>query len=163
MKTEAIFDVCLYDTLKPGEFFFHPLSGGHNPAMKITVGGETRVLDFTFEDKDGKIVPQILEDDDFGATTVIRIPNAILRPTDGLNNVLNGAGSIGSPVVGALILSPKGVFVKAKHKFPATPVVKITDGSTGHSIDSSTCAWSPKWEVVIRDGETVIPVFSYPV
>ncbi|MDA9525422.1 hypothetical protein XI06_35205 [Bradyrhizobium sp. CCBAU 11434] len=161
MQFESAFKNADFSALKPGALFFHPLAGGHSPALKvITAQGNTMVVDLNLEQQNNTRAPTLMAADDFHGTSVVFVPEAIIRPTGGLSNLTNGSGGTSTIDRGALILLPSSSLLKVKGPQMQTFVFDVDSGQQSTNPDSAKCIWSDKWEVVIRQGDREEIIFT---
>ena len=69
MNFESPFSNVKFSALKAGDFFFHPLTGDHSPALKvIRADGKEAMIDLNLEQRDGRRQPSLVDVDDLVPT-----------------------------------------------------------------------------------------------
>jgi hypothetical protein len=98
MRFKSPFSNTTFDSLKAGDFFFHPLAGGHSPAIKVVrADGEDAVIDLNLEQQRGEPrLPTLMDADAFEGQTVIAVETAFIRPKLGVSNLVNWKWSSGA-------------------------------------------------------------------
>jgi hypothetical protein len=162
MRFKSPFSNTTFDSLKAGDFFFHPLAGGHSPAIKVVrADGEDAVIDLNLEQQRGEPrLPTLMDADAFEGQTVIAVETAFIRPKLGVSNLVNGAGGAGSIGNGALVLTPAGNFLRVKGPRLATLVFDVDSGKQGTSPDSAKCLWADEWQIVIEEDDKDLVLFE---
>lgn len=161
MNFESNFSHANFNSLNPGDFFFHPLAGGHSPAIKVRRADNVETaLDLNLELKDGKRSPSLVEPNDFEDLTVVGVASAIIRPKAGIENILNGAGGAGTVPRGALVMAPTGRLLRVKGPNVGTLYFDISSGLQVTDPDSAQCIWAIKWEVLARSDDKELIMFE---
>lgn len=161
MQFESAFKNADFTALEPGALFFHPLAGDHSAALKvITIQGNTMVVDLNLEQQNNTRAPTLMAPDDFHGTSVVFVPDGIIRPTGGLSNLTNGSGGASIIDRGALILLPSSNLLKVKGPQMQTFVFDVDSGQQSTSPDSAKSIWSYRWEIVIRRGDREEIIFT---
>jgi hypothetical protein len=159
MNFESPFSNVKFSALKAGDFFFHPLTGDHSPALKvIRADGKEAMIDLNLEQQDGRRQPSLVDVDDLDTLVVVSVPAAIIRPKLGIANIISGAAGAGSIGMGSLIITPTDVLVRVRGPNLHTLTYSITSGNQISSPHSANSIWSTEWQVIIKksDNETVL-------
>jgi hypothetical protein len=142
-----------FNSLKVGDFFFHPLTGDHSPAIKILrADGTQAVVDLNLEQQNGRHLPTLVNCDDFANLTVVAVETAVIRPKPGLAHLKNGAAG-GTIDRAALVISPTQTFLKVRGPNMGIIAFDMVSGHQCNSPDSPQCLWASEWQIVITEND----------
>lgn len=162
MKFQSPFSNANFNGLGVGDFFFHPLSGGHSPAIKVLrLDKEIAVIDLNLEQQDGSRLPTLMHSGDFEDLTVVSVQTATIRPRSGIASLKNGAGGAGSIDRGSLMITPTAILLKVKGPNLATLAFDVVTGQQVSNPDSAKCLWTTEWQVVAREGDKDLTIFEH--
>jgi hypothetical protein len=161
MKFESPFSNTKFSALKAGDFFFHPLTGDHSPALKvIRADGKEAMLDLDLEQQDGSRQPSLVDVDDLDVLVVVSVPTAIIRPKPGIANIISGAAGAASIRMGSLIMTPTDVLVRVRGPNLNTLIYSVVTGNQVSGPDSAQSLWSTEWQVLLKDGDKETVIFE---
>jgi hypothetical protein len=150
-----------FEDLGIGDFFFHPLSGGHTPSIKVKrADDQAAAIDLDAEQANGARVPSLVSYGEFEGLTVLGVREAFVRPTPGLPNAIIGSSGAGSPSTGALVMSTSETLFRVKGPSLHTLVFNAETGVQSTAPDSAELVWWSKWQVCIRDADVVTVLFE---
>jgi hypothetical protein len=162
MRFESPFSNSNFNSLKAGDFFLHPLSGAHSPAIKVLRSdGKDALIDLNLEQQNtNRRTPTLMNCDDFQNLTVIAVKAAIIRPKVGISNLTNGAGGAGSAGSGALVLTPTSNVLRVKGPNLMTLAFDVVSGHQTALPDSAKCLWADEWQVVVKEADDELVIFE---
>jgi hypothetical protein len=154
------FSNATFNSLQAGDFFFHPLSGAHSPAIKVVrLDGNAGVVDFHMEQQNGRHLPTLVSCDDFENLTVMAVQRAVIQPKPGLEHLKNGAGD-GTVDRAALILAPTQTLVRVRGPNLSMLSFDVVTGQQVNSPDIAKCLWAAEWQIVIVEGDKTRVLFE---
>jgi len=160
MNFESPFSNANFNNLKPGDFFLHPLAGGHSPAIKVVRADKVETaVDLNLEQQDQSRLPTLMEPDAFQDLTVIAVKAAVIRPKPGLLSIKNGAGA-GSIDRADLVMLPTGTLIKVRGPSISTLAFDVVTGHQASDPNSAQCLWTTEWQILIREGEKELVIFE---
>jgi hypothetical protein len=161
MNFESPFSNANFNNLKPGDFFLHPLAGGHSPAIKVVRADKVETaVDLNLVQQDQSRLPTLTEPDTFKDLTVIAVKAAVIRPKPGLLSIKNGAGGAGSIGRAALVILPTGTLIIVRGPSISTLAFDVVTGHQASKPDSAQCLWTTEWQILIKEGEKELVIFE---
>ncbi len=150
-----------FNSLQPGNLFFHPLAGGHSPAIKVVrADGKQTVVDLNLEQENQMRVPTLMSCDDFIDLTVVAVQTAFIRPKPELSAIRNGSGGGGPIGRAALMMLPTQTLLKVRGPNGSSLCFDISNGAQVGNPDSAKCLWSADWQIVVRENDEDLVLFE---